>query len=144
MNKSGGLGLGLHQAASSSPPLARVGRSEAVFWPGCALMGLGPELLERFEAHAREMGVERRNGRVLNILPMGTEFSLAVGSAVEQARAVVRAPGVGPAGERPRRGGAGRGGAPQAKRGRPGRGAAGRAGPPRWPRTAFCTAADGC
>ena len=43
----------------------------------------GPELLERFEAHAREMGVERRNGRVLNILPMGTEFYLAVGSEVE-------------------------------------------------------------
>ena len=47
MNKSDGLGMGLHQAASFSPPLARVGRSEAVFWPGCALMGLGPELLER-------------------------------------------------------------------------------------------------
>ena len=54
----------------------------------------GPELLERFEAHAREMGVERRNGRVLNILPMGTEFYLAVGSEVEQARAVVLATGV--------------------------------------------------
>ena len=61
----------------------------------------GPELLERFEAHAREMGVERRNGRVLNILPMGTEFYLAVGSEVEQARAVVLATGVVQAGKLP-------------------------------------------
>ena len=61
----------------------------------------GPELLERFEAHAREMGVEHRNGRVLNILPMGTEFYLAVGSEVEQARAVVLATGVVQAGKLP-------------------------------------------
>ena len=61
----------------------------------------GPELLERFEAHAREMGVERRNGRVLNILPMGTEFYLAVGSEVEQARAVVLVTGVVQAGKLP-------------------------------------------
>ena len=61
----------------------------------------GPELLERFEAHAREMGVERRNGRVLNILPMGMEFYLAVGSEVEQARAVVLATGVVQAGKLP-------------------------------------------
>ena len=47
------------------------------------------------------MGVERRNGRVLNILPMGTEFYLAVGSEVEQARAVVLATGVVQAGKLP-------------------------------------------
>ena len=50
MNKAGGLGMRLHQAASFSPPLMRVSRGEAVFWPGCALMGLGPELLERVRA----------------------------------------------------------------------------------------------
>ena len=29
----------------------------------------GPELLERFRTHAGQMGVERRDGRVLNLLP---------------------------------------------------------------------------
>ena len=50
MNKAGGLGMRLHQAASFSPPLMGVSRSKAVFWPGCALLGLGPELLERVRA----------------------------------------------------------------------------------------------
>ena len=61
----------------------------------------GPELLERFEAHAREMGVERRDGRVLSIMPLENEFYLAVGSEVEQARAVVLATGVVQAGKFP-------------------------------------------
>lgn len=47
MNKSGNLGMGLHQALSFSKPMMRVSRGEAVFWPGCALMGLAPAILER-------------------------------------------------------------------------------------------------
>ena len=47
MNKSGNLGMGLHQALSFSKPMMRVSRGEAVFWPGCALMGLDPAILER-------------------------------------------------------------------------------------------------
>ena len=61
----------------------------------------GPELLEKFEAHARAMGAERRTGRVLNILPLDGTFYLAVGSQVEQARAVVLATGVVQAGKYP-------------------------------------------
>ena len=47
MNKSGGLGMRLHQAASFSGPLMGVDRCRAVFWPGCALMSMDPALLER-------------------------------------------------------------------------------------------------
>lgn len=47
MNKSGNLGMRLHQALSFSRPMMRVSRGEAVFWPGCALMGLDPAILER-------------------------------------------------------------------------------------------------
>ena len=61
----------------------------------------GPELLEKFEAHAQAMGAERRTGRVLNILPLDGTFYLAVGSQVEQARAVVLATGVVQAGKYP-------------------------------------------
>ena len=61
----------------------------------------GPELLERFETHARAMGAERRTGRVLNILPLEDAFYLGVGSEVEQARAVVLATGVVQAGKFP-------------------------------------------
>ena len=61
----------------------------------------GPELLEKFEAHAQAMGAERRTGRVLNILPLDGTLYLAVGSQVEQARAVVLATGVVQAGKYP-------------------------------------------
>lgn len=54
----------------------------------------GRELLERFADHARTMGVERMQGRVLNILPMGGTFYLSVGSEMVEARAVVLTPGV--------------------------------------------------
>lgn len=51
----------------------------------------GPELLERFRTHAGQMGVERRDGRVLNLLAVGGAYYLSIGSEVEQARAVVLA-----------------------------------------------------
>lgn len=47
MNKSGGLGMALHQAASFHPALLRLPHAEAVFWPGCALMNLDPAILQR-------------------------------------------------------------------------------------------------
>ena len=40
------------------------------------------------------MGVERRDGRVLNLLAVGGAYYLSIGSEVEQARAVVLATGV--------------------------------------------------
>lgn len=54
----------------------------------------GQELLEQFRAHANEMGTARKEGRVLNIMPMGDTFYLSIGSEMEQARAIVLAPGV--------------------------------------------------
>ena len=54
----------------------------------------GPELLERFKAHARDMGVERVTGRALNIMSLSGTFYISAGSDLVQARAVVLAPGV--------------------------------------------------
>ena len=54
----------------------------------------GKELLERFRAHADGMGVARKEGRVLNIMPMGDTFYLSIGSEMEQARAIILATGV--------------------------------------------------
>ena len=54
----------------------------------------GKELLERFRAHADDMGVARKEGRVLNIMPMGATFYLSIGSEMEQARAIILATGV--------------------------------------------------
>ena len=54
----------------------------------------GQDLLDRFHAHAVEAGVEEKEGRVLNIMPMGDTFYLSIGSDMEQARAVVLATGV--------------------------------------------------
>lgn len=45
--KSGGLGMALHQSVSFSGALMGLSRARAVFWPGCALMSLGPDLLNR-------------------------------------------------------------------------------------------------
>ena len=47
MDRSGRLGMAVHQAASFSPPLMGLTASRAVFWPGCALMTLDPAILER-------------------------------------------------------------------------------------------------
>ena len=53
----------------------------------------GRELLEIFTRQAEELGVERRTGHVLNIMPMGEKFYLGIGSDVEEASAVVLATG---------------------------------------------------
>ena len=54
----------------------------------------GQALLEQFRVHAQEMGVERKEGRVLNIMPMGDTFYLSIGSDMKQARAIILATGV--------------------------------------------------
>ena len=54
----------------------------------------GAELVERFEAHARELGVERRTGRALNAMPMDGGFFVAVDSDVVEGSALVLASGV--------------------------------------------------
>ena len=45
--KAGMTGMGLHQALSFSSFMMRVPQSEAVFWPGCALMNLDGGILEK-------------------------------------------------------------------------------------------------
>ena len=45
MNRSGTLGMALHQSLSFASPMMALSRREAVFWPGCALMGLDPAIL---------------------------------------------------------------------------------------------------
>ncbi len=54
----------------------------------------GPELTERFRAHAQAMGTERITGRALNIMAMSGTFYISVGSDMAQAGAVILAPGV--------------------------------------------------
>ncbi len=54
----------------------------------------GPDLAQQFRAHAQAVGVERMDGRALNIMAVGGQFYLSVGSDMVQARAVVLAPGV--------------------------------------------------
>lgn len=41
------LGMALHQSVSFSPVMLRIPQTEAVFWPGCALMNLEGRILTR-------------------------------------------------------------------------------------------------
>ena len=47
MNKSGNFGMKCHQALSFCGLMIRIPKTEAVFWPGCALLNLDPEILEK-------------------------------------------------------------------------------------------------
>ena len=47
MNKSGNFGMACHQALGFSDLMMRVPKAEAVFWPGCALLNLDPEILQK-------------------------------------------------------------------------------------------------
>ena len=47
MNKAGNLGMAFHQALGFSRLMMRIPKSEAIFWPGCALMNLDGEILQK-------------------------------------------------------------------------------------------------
>ena len=47
MSKSGNFGMAIHQAVGFHNLMMRIPEREAVFWPGCALMNLDPEILEK-------------------------------------------------------------------------------------------------
>lgn len=47
MSKASKTGMVFHQGLSFSPLLMKVPKSEAVFWPGCALLNLDGEILEK-------------------------------------------------------------------------------------------------
>ena len=54
----------------------------------------GAELLKTFRAHAERSGAQFREGRVLNAMPMGSDWYVSIGSDVESAKAIVLAGGV--------------------------------------------------
>lgn len=47
MSKGSRFGMAFHQGLGFSTPLMKIPRTEAVFWPGCALMTLDGEILEK-------------------------------------------------------------------------------------------------
>lgn len=54
----------------------------------------GAELLETLRRHAERAGADFREGRVLNAMPMGSDWFVSVGSDMENAKAVILAAGV--------------------------------------------------
>ena len=54
----------------------------------------GEEMLEKFKSHAIEQGVEIKEGRVLQIVPMGDYFAINFENEIENARAVILASGI--------------------------------------------------
>lgn len=78
--------------SSASNPLWRAERIDN--YPG--LPGVtGAQLLEQFERHARDMGVEFVTGRAISAMAMGEEsFFLTVGNAVYEGRKLILAAGV--------------------------------------------------
>ena len=47
MNKSSNFGIAFHQGLGFSALLMKIPKTEAVFWPGCALLNLDGEILEK-------------------------------------------------------------------------------------------------
>ena len=47
MNKASHFGMAFHQALGFSSLLMKIPKAEAVFWPGCALLNLDGEILEK-------------------------------------------------------------------------------------------------
>lgn len=74
----------------TASPLCRAERIDN--YPGLPQIG-GRALVEEMLAQAKDLGVELRPGRVLNVLPVGGTYMLSVGSDVAEARAVVLAVG---------------------------------------------------
>ena len=62
-------------------------------YPGIAHI-TGKQLVEDMLSQAKEMGADFRQGRVLSLMPLGDSVMASIGDQVEQAGAVVLAPGV--------------------------------------------------
>jgi len=54
----------------------------------------GVELLDKFSAHAELLGVDKREGRVLQILSMGDYFSINFDNNIENSRTLILATGI--------------------------------------------------
>lgn len=53
MNKASSFGMAFHQALGFSSLLMKIPKTEAIFWPGCALMNLDGEILDKTMAVLR-------------------------------------------------------------------------------------------
>ena len=47
MAKASYLGMALHQSLSFAPGMLRIPKTQAIFWPGCALLNLDGAILEK-------------------------------------------------------------------------------------------------
>ena len=47
MSKFGNFGMAVHQALGFSGPMMWIPKTESMFWPGCALMNLDTEILQK-------------------------------------------------------------------------------------------------
>ena len=47
MNKSSNFGMAFHQGLGFSALLMKIPKTEAVFWPGCALLNLDGQILDK-------------------------------------------------------------------------------------------------
>ena len=54
----------------------------------------GPEMMDRFTAHAASLSIPVRPGKVVNILPLGDTFMLNVSAELITARSVIRCSGI--------------------------------------------------
>lgn len=54
----------------------------------------GKEMLEKFYQHSKDMGINIKNGRVLQILPMGDYFSINLENEIFNSKTVILATGI--------------------------------------------------
>lgn len=54
----------------------------------------GKEMLEKFYQHSKDMGINIKNGRVLQILPMGEYFSINLENEIFNSKTVILATGI--------------------------------------------------
>lgn len=79
---------------TNDPAASPIYKAERVDnYPGMPQVG-GSDMVETMVAQAKELGVEIRLGRVLNIMPMDGASYLSIGSDMAQARAVIVTTGV--------------------------------------------------
>ena len=64
---------------------------EIINYPG--ISGSGAEMMEKFLQQMSEVGAEYIHGKVLNVMPLGKSFGVAVGNDFYEAKAVILATG---------------------------------------------------
>ena len=54
----------------------------------------GSEMIDKFYSHAESLGVEIKEGRVMQIMPMGDHFAINFENEIESAKAIILATGI--------------------------------------------------